>query len=113
MDQHTVGIDIVVCLDDAAVPVAMGIVTMGRAVDKEITHGEIKRRKNGVNGTLRMAIDEDSVGGGRNTETRGVIVMGRAACLPLVPVLPGMHTAVSNGCSQSRGIGAGREHGIH
>jgi hypothetical protein len=113
MDQHPVGIDIVVGLDDAAVPVAMGLVTMGGAVDREITPGEIKRRKDSVNGTLRMAIEEDFVGGGRNTQTRGAVVMGRAAGLPLVAVLPGMLIAVRNGCSQGSGIGAGCEYGIH
>jgi hypothetical protein len=45
-----------------------------------------------------MAIDEDFISGGRNAQTRGVIVMGRAAGLPLVPVLPGLRTAVRNGC---------------
>jgi hypothetical protein len=108
MDQHTVSIDIVIGRDDAAVSVAMG-----SAVDKEIPPGQAQRRQNGVQGTLRVAIDEDFVSGWRNAQTRGMIVMGRAAGLPLVPVLPGLRTAVCDGCGQGSGIGAGREYGIH
>jgi hypothetical protein len=62
------------------------------------SRGQGQRRQNSVQGILRMAIDEDFISGGRNAQTRGVIVMGRAAGLPLVPVLPGLRTAVRNGC---------------
>jgi hypothetical protein len=108
MDQHPVGIDIVVRRDDAAMPV-----TVGSAVDKEIPPGQAERGQNGIQGTLRMAIDEDFVGSGRNAETRRVVVMGRAAGLPLVSVRPGLRTAVRDGCSQGRGIGAGCQCCIH
>jgi hypothetical protein len=60
-----------------------------------------------------MAIDENYVGGGRNAQTRGMIVMGRAAGLPLVPVLLGLRTAVRDGCGQGSGIGAGCKLCIH
>jgi hypothetical protein len=113
MDQHPLGIDIVVGRDDAVVLMPMGYVTMGSAVDKEITPGEGKRCNNGVQGALRMAIEEDFVCSGRNTETWGMVLMGRAAGLPLVPVLPSMLTAVRDGSSQGSGIGAGRERGLH
>jgi hypothetical protein len=49
--------------------------------------------------------DEDFVSGWRNAETRGMIVMGRAAGLPLVPLLPGLQTAVRDRCSQGSGAG--------
>ena len=49
-----------------------------------------------------MAIDEDFVSGGRNAETRSMIVMGRAAGLPLVSMLPGVLAAVRNRCGQGR-----------
>jgi hypothetical protein len=60
-----------------------------------------------------MAIDEDFVGGWRNTETWGMIVMDWAAGLPLVSVLPGLGTAVRNRCGQGSGIGAGCKLSIH
>jgi hypothetical protein len=96
MDQHPIGINIVVDLDDAAVPVAMGMVTMSSPVDKEIPPAQVQRRQNGIQGTLRVAIDEDFVRGRCNTETRRMIVMGRAASLPLVSVRPGLWTTVRN-----------------
>ena len=57
VDQHPVGIDIVVGRDDAAVPVVMDSMARGSAVDKEIPPGQAQRRQNGVQGTLRMAIE--------------------------------------------------------
>jgi hypothetical protein len=108
MHQHPLRIDIVVGRDDAAMPVAMGC-----AVDKEIPPAQAQRRQNGIQGTLRMAIEEDFVGGWCNTEARRMIVMGRAAGLPLVPVRPGLRAAVRDRGSQGRGIGAGRESCIH
>jgi hypothetical protein len=108
MDQHPVSIGVVVGRDDAAVPV-----TMGSVVDKEVPTGQTQRRQNGVQGTLRMAIEEDFVSGGRNAETRGVVVMGRAAGLPLVSVLPGLRTAVRDRCGQGSGIGTGCKLSIH
>ena len=113
VDQYPVGIDIVVGRDDAAVPVVMDSMARGSTVDKEIPPGQVQRGQNGVQGTLSMAIKQDFVSGGRNTQTRGMIVMGRAAGLPLLPVLPGLRTAVRNRCGQGSGIGAGREYGIH
>ena len=82
-------------------------------MDKEISPGQAQRRQNGVQGTLRMAIEEDFVSDGCNAQTRGLIVMGRAAGLPLVPVLPGLRTAVRNRCGQGSSSSAGREYCIH
>jgi hypothetical protein len=76
-------------------------------VDKEIPPGQAQCRQNGVQGTRRVAIEQDFVSGGRNTQTRGMIVMGQAAGLPLLPVLPRLRTAVRNRCGQGSSIGAG------